>query len=301
MTEDIRSELYKLRDMDGWVVVHGMAGFGKTVLAAEAVRDAQLLRKVFPGGVNWLTVGQMLDRQGEVDTAKLLTKIQNLIARLDEKRYRPSNLEAATDYLQKVIAEQYPRSLLILDDVWSPEVAQAFAVRCRTMVTSRNSAVASNVQAPHIYSVSVSEGFTEEEGRNLLGQWLRTKPENLPSQAEIILKYCRGSPMSIALIGAILRKNNRVGKWKTIADRLERNHFSSIHLHATVNDWNYQHQTLKSSIELSEESLPDHLKSHFEMFVVFDYDTLIPVDALETIWNADTLDTEEYMMGELYI
>lgn len=32
-----------------WVVVHGMAGFGKTVLAAEAVRDASLLRKVFPG------------------------------------------------------------------------------------------------------------------------------------------------------------------------------------------------------------------------------------------------------------
>lgn len=29
--------------------MHGMAGFGKTVLAAEAVRDATLLREVFPG------------------------------------------------------------------------------------------------------------------------------------------------------------------------------------------------------------------------------------------------------------
>ena len=76
MTEKIRSELCKLKDTDGWVVVHGMAGFGKTVLVAEAVRDAELLREVFPGGVNWLTVGQMVDRQGEVDTAKLLTKIQ---------------------------------------------------------------------------------------------------------------------------------------------------------------------------------------------------------------------------------
>jgi len=52
MTEKIRTELYKLKDTDGWVVVHGMPGFGKTVLAAEAVRDAQLLREVFPGGVN---------------------------------------------------------------------------------------------------------------------------------------------------------------------------------------------------------------------------------------------------------
>ena len=299
MTEKIRSELCKLKDTDGWVVVHGMAGFGKTVLVAEAVRDAELLREVFPGGVNWLTVGQMVDRQGEVDTAKLLTKIQNLIERLDENRYRPTNLEAATNYLQKVISEQHPRSLLILDDVWSYEVAQAFAVRCRTMVTSRHAAVASSVQTPHIYSVSVSEGFSEEEGRELLGLWLHTEPEKLSSHADVILNYCRGSPMAVALIGAILRKNNRDAKWKAIADKLEKNHSTSIHLHAAVNDWNYQHQTLKSSIELSEESLPDHLKEYFQMFVVFDYDTLIPADALETIWGTDTLDTDEFMMGKI--
>ena len=34
------------------MIVHGMAGFGKTVLAAEAVRDAALLRQVFPGIVH---------------------------------------------------------------------------------------------------------------------------------------------------------------------------------------------------------------------------------------------------------
>ena len=105
--------------------------------------------------------------------------------------------------------------------------------------------------------------------------------------------------MTVALIGAILRKNNRDAKWKAIADKLEKNHSTSIHLHAAVNDWNYQHQTLKSSIELSEESLPDHLKEYFQMFVVFDYDTLIPADALETIWGTDTLDTDEFMMGKI--
>ena len=49
MTDRIKEELYKLRNSDGWVVVHGMAGFGKTVLAAESLRDAKLLRYVFPG------------------------------------------------------------------------------------------------------------------------------------------------------------------------------------------------------------------------------------------------------------
>ena len=302
ITEKIRRELCKLKDKDGWVVVHGMAGFGKTVLAAEAVRDAKLLREVFPGGVNWLTVGQMMDKNGEVNTANLLIKIQNITDRLDENRsdrYRPANLEAATDYLQKVISEQHPRSLLILDDVWSTEVAQAFAVRCRTMVTSRNSLVASSVPTPHVFSVSVSEGFSEDEGRILLAQWLRTTPEKLSSHAGVILKYCRGSPMAIALIGAMLRKNAREAKWKAIADKLKQKHAGAIHLHASVNDWNYQHPTLNASIELSVESLHDqHLKEYFEMFVVFDYDTFISAEALETIWGTDTLDTEEFMMGE---
>ena len=58
----------------------------------------------------------------------------------------------------QVISDQHPKSLLILDDVWNFEVARAFAVRCRTMVTSRNSAVASGIPTPQIHSVSVSEG-----------------------------------------------------------------------------------------------------------------------------------------------
>lgn len=59
----------------------------------------------------------------------------------------------------QVISEQHPKSLLILDDVWSFDVAQAFAVRCRTMVTSRFAAIASGIHTPQNYSVSVSEGI----------------------------------------------------------------------------------------------------------------------------------------------
>ena len=58
----------------------------------------------------------------------------------------------------QVISEQHPQSLLILDDVWSPDVAEAFAVRCRTMATSRNAAVANGVMTPNVFPVSVSDG-----------------------------------------------------------------------------------------------------------------------------------------------
>ena len=61
------------------------------------------------GGVHWLTVGKMTNRQGELDTAKLFNKVHTLILRLDGQREpRPlPTLEAAHDYLQKVCVCDY--------------------------------------------------------------------------------------------------------------------------------------------------------------------------------------------------
>ena len=69
--------------------------------------------------------------------------------------------------------------------------------------------------------------------------------------------------MVIALIGAILKKNpNSERKWNLIVDKLKNKHFHSIKLHASVNEWSYQHATLNASIELSVENLPHHLQVH---------------------------------------
>ena len=48
----------------------------------------------------------------------------------------------------------------------------------------------------------------------------------------------------------------------------------------------------------SVESLPANLRDYLSMMVVFDYDTLIPSCALETIWDKDDIETENYMCGE---
>lgn len=97
----------------------------------------------------------------------------------------------------------------------------------------------------------------------LLAQWLGWQTEELPKDAAAIIEYCSGSPMVIALIGAILKKNPTSDrKWKLIIEKLKNKHFHSIKLHASVNEWSYQHATLNTSIELSVESLPQHLQVH---------------------------------------
>lgn len=155
LIQKIRKALKEMTDkQEGWVLVHGIAGFGKTVLAAEAVRDQKMV-EAFPGGIHWLTVGKLSDHQGDIDRSKILSKLQTLILRLDEgniNRQMPS-VEAAKDYLQKVIEEQYPKSLLILDDVWSNEVLNAFSVRCRILVTTRVAGLISPVLVKNVHSV----------------------------------------------------------------------------------------------------------------------------------------------------
>ena len=43
-----------------------MGGCGKTSLAAEALRDGNLIEECFPDGVVWLTIGQLSDEDGQV-------------------------------------------------------------------------------------------------------------------------------------------------------------------------------------------------------------------------------------------
>ena len=62
-----------------------------------------------------MTVGQMINSEGQVDNGKLLSKLQTVILRLDKnKTYRPPNIEAATDYLQQVTIVVELRQIVLL-------------------------------------------------------------------------------------------------------------------------------------------------------------------------------------------
>ena len=137
---ELKNALYSLEKKDGWVLLHGMAGSGKTVIAAEVLEDSKLLQDCFPGGIFWISVGV-------VDDSKLLMKMQNLSAWLDPDRTHPvpRNLEEARDRIRILFAQEHPRSLLVLDDIWTIEATRHFDVRARTLVTSRNNFVTDNI------------------------------------------------------------------------------------------------------------------------------------------------------------
>ena len=59
-----------------FLAIHGMPGSGKSVLAAEVLRDPEITLKYFPDGVFWFRVG-MLEPQ------KLLNRVKILLEKLN--------------------------------------------------------------------------------------------------------------------------------------------------------------------------------------------------------------------------
>lgn len=270
----IRTALKSLKDKDGWVILHGMAGCGKTVLGSEALRDVVLLDECFPGGVHWIRIGP-------VDQSKLLMRMQNLCARLDSDHSRqlPRNLEEAKDRLRVLFAHQYPRSLLILDDLWHSSDVRFFDIRCRILVTTRDAGIANFVGGSKA-KVCICEGFTENESLQILAQWTNQLVVNLPGEARQIFEHTNGSPLAISMIGALLRDHPK--RWRYYVTQLEGRNVSKL-----KPKFEYEYPTLSEAIRMSINSLDDELRALYDDFALFDEDSKVPAQVLCILWEEE--------------
>ena len=295
-TKEVRQLLRTLKTTDGWMVLHGMMGCGKSVLAAEALRDGSLLKEVFPGGVFWVNMSECTTSY--FDSAELLRKMQLLLLRLNNPQYHPTNPVEAQIYLRKVISEQYPRCLLVLDNLWSADIAKHFSVGCRVLVTTRNKEVANLVQTPHYESLDVSSKFRNDQLLKVLAKWVNKSPEELPPYADITVNLSRGLPMIISLIGALLRNNSSEAHWKACNGKLQSDPLS-IQLHHRPAQWQYHSMKLVPSIELSINEMDENLKKFFRYLVVLDYHISISSEALAVLWSTtDVIEAENIMLRE---
>lgn len=270
----IRTALRSLKDKDGWVILHGMAGCGKTVLAAEALRSPSILDNVFPGGVFWVRIGQ-------VDHAKLLMRMQNLCVRLDSDPLRPPprNAEEARDRLRNLFAHNYPYSLLVIDDLWDAAAAKYFDIRGRIMATTRDASIANCIGGKKV-KVHVSEGFTIQESREILASWTNQSAKTLPPEASEIIDMCRGSPLAISMIGALLRSHPT--RWKYYVGQLQKKRVSKL-----KTSFDYHYPTLSEAIAISIDSLSEEQKQLYQDFALFNEESKVPVKVLAILWDQE--------------
>ncbi|XP_037316111.1 apoptotic protease-activating factor 1 [Pungitius pungitius] len=282
----VREKLYRLQKEPGWVTVFGMAGSGKSVLAAEAARHHGLIEDCFPGGIHWLSIGQL-------DKPDLLVKIQSLCFRLEQSfdsqpLHRPPNsLDEAKERLRFLMLRRYPRSLLILDDIWDSSVLKAFDLHCRILLTTRNRSLADSVSGSR-YEVEVESGLDENKGLEILALYTKTKPQGLPEEARSIVRECKGSPLVVSLIGALLRE--RPDRWRYYLGQLQQKQFKRIRKSSS-----YDYDALDQAMAASIEVLPDEHREFYKDLTVLEKDTKVPAKVLSVLWDLETEEVEDIL------
>ncbi|KAM4749517.1 apoptotic protease-activating factor 1 [Rhinophrynus dorsalis] len=284
LVSNIQESLYNLKKEPGWVTVYGMAGCGKSVLAAEALRDHNILKDCFPGGVHWVSIGKQ-------DKAGLLMKLQNLCTRLDQDvkylQRPPLNIEEARDRLRLLVNRMYPRCLLILDDVWDPWVLKAFDIQCRVLITSRDRSVTDSVSG-FKYFAPVDSELEHSKGLEILSLFMNKKVKELPNEAHSIIKESKGSPLVVSLIGALLREFP--SRWTFYLNQLKRKQFKRIRKSSS-----YDYEALDEAMSISVDMLSEDLKDYYNDFSIIEKDVKVPTQVLCVLWDMESEDVEDML------
>ncbi|KAK9525758.1 hypothetical protein VZT92_016440 [Zoarces viviparus] len=282
----VREKLYRLQKEPGWVTVFGMAGSGKSVLAAEAVRHHGIIEDCFPGGIHWLSIGQL-------DKPDLLVKIQSLCFRLEQSLdsqslHRPPNsLDEAKERLRFLMLRKYPRSLLILDDIWDSTVLKAFDIHCRILLTTRNRSLADSVSGAR-YELEVASGLDESKGLEILALYTSTKVQGLPEEARSIVRECKGSPLVMSLIGALLKE--KPDRWRYYLRQLQQKQFKRIRKSSS-----YDYDALDQAMAASIEVLPDEHQDLYKDLTVLEKDIKVPAKVLSVLWDLELEEVEDIL------
>lgn len=176
------------------LTLHGVAGSGKSALAAALAHDADVLR-AFPDGVLWCSLGPEVDPQhAQVMWGKALGH----------------DLAPLPDALSRAVALRAllrdARALLVVDEVTDIEQLKALSVggsNCVRLITTEQVEEVSYTFKTRRYAVS---RLREEEALRMLIEWAGMLPDiYVPAVKEIIQRVFY-LPLPLALIGAQARQ-----------------------------------------------------------------------------------------------
>ncbi|XP_042052361.1 putative late blight resistance protein homolog R1A-3 [Salvia splendens] len=252
------------------IPIMGMGGIGKTTLARNLFENA-LVKEHFDIRA-WTTISQTY----------------NVRETLREVVFQASG-DSSSDLSEEILGEKLykflygRRYLVIMDDMWSVDAWEKIKVffpdngnGSRIIVTTRLSNLSSQLNE----SNRVGMNFLDEANSwDLFCKTVFGK-EGCPFEFEKIgkniVENCKGLPLSIITIGALLAKSQRTREyWKLIEQNLN----STV---ITTND-----EFCLKILRMSYIYLPNYLKPCFLYMGVFGEDSRIRVSMLEKLWVSE--------------
>ena len=269
--------------------VQGMGGIGKSVLAAAVARDREV-RRAYPDGIIWLTLGP------ETNLAALMQEFAALLG-CDGTFTTVVEGKAA---LKEFCAQK--AVLLVLDDIWSARDAEAFDVlgpRCRMLVTTRDSGILRTLHGD-LFPVEL---LSAVQARKLLADSARADEGTLPPEADEIVRQCGCLPLGIALAGGMVaQRDARDGRadnqqaWRNVLTRLQRADLDKVRDRQAINP---QHESIWKAMAASVDVLGNAERNRFTELSAFLPDQRIPMKAVASLWEhtggLDDLDTDDLL------
>ncbi|MBL8160578.1 MAG: tetratricopeptide repeat protein [Anaerolineae bacterium] len=268
------------------VAVQGMGGIGKSTLAAALALDCDV-RRMFPDGIYWVELkrdpsialrqADLGARFGDTDVNEYPDAVrgkQRLGALLEDKR-----------------------ALIILDDIWKKEHADAFLVpapRCCFLLTTRLQALVDDLDLRAGSEVRLNT-LTDQEAIRLIEARLGAAAPDQHETFTAIHALLEGHTLALSLAAARIAKKGAAyapDYLATLQQRLssDRPFFELDKLEATE-------KNLSVSVTLQEsyEALSEANQRRFRLLGIFAPDGTFDAPAAAAVWDEPVEDTPEYL------
>nr|GMD19733.1 putative late blight resistance protein homolog R1B-8 [Ipomoea batatas] len=266
------------------IPIVGLPGIGKTTLANQIFRNTEKLKTFVP--TIWIHVSQSFDRK-----QKYIDMLCDITGRA-----RDEYSSIAEDRLGVRIRDllKDKKYFIVLDDIWEKKdwdslnaVLPNNSQGSRVLVTTRSSNVVDSDEEPHILKPLEDKVSWEILEKIVFGKDGCLDNE-LKSLGVKIAKRCNGVPLSIVMVGGILRKSRAQAYWKHVAEYP----FQEI---------NRGDQSYHKEVRLSYDHLPhENLRNCFLYFGSFPIGQEIAALKLIRLWIAEefipTIDEWRYSL-----
>nr|GMC64481.1 putative disease resistance protein RGA3 [Ipomoea batatas]GME00816.1 putative disease resistance protein RGA3 [Ipomoea batatas]GME19468.1 putative disease resistance protein RGA3 [Ipomoea batatas]GME20687.1 putative disease resistance protein RGA3 [Ipomoea batatas] len=267
------------------ISIVGAGGIGKTTLAQLVYGDQQI-NSYFDERV-WVCVSHPFD---QIKIAKaIIESTTGSSANLSE-------LEVLLKKIQNTLSQK--RFLLVLDDVWTEEYAkwepfkncfkdlikncrEDLSKKCsgsRILVTTRSERVARMMGSVYLHPVDL---ISDSDAWLLLSRMAfdsreEAYSEKLKDIGQKIAQRCRGLPLTVKVMGSLLRCKDTDEEWQYVLSNLDDKFWKTEKVETEL----FPH------LYLSYDDLTPQMKRCFSYCAVFPKDYIIYVDELIRIWMA---------------
>jgi len=249
------------------VGLQGMGGIGKSVLASALAHRPEV-RRAFPDGVYWITLGQKPQ----------LAELQRWLAKELGDAALFADERSGKETLRKLLAGR--KSLLVLDDVWQREDAEAFNVigaMGRILLTTRDAGLVTALASKEThYRVELP---TEAEAEGIFAAAAELKFDELPVSVREIVAQCGRLPLALALCGGMVQGGI------SPADVLEALREHDLEFLSSDHPAEEQHRNAWKAMDVSLRVLPPEQRDRFAELAVFALDRGAPEAAVVTLWE----------------